>query len=64
MIGEKDNQTSWSAKKEAAEFFGTKGAAQKRAVTLANSEPGELFYICKVVQFADAEVESATYKMI
>ena len=61
---DEDNQTSFNAKKDAPEHFTKRRAAQKRAVELANSEPGKMFFICETIQFADAEVEPATYKDI
>jgi len=63
VVGE-DNLTSWSAKTEEAEHFTTRGAANKRAVALANSEPGKMFFIAEAIAFADAEVTPATYKSI
>lgn len=56
--------TSYDAKKEQGERFLTKRGAQKRAVHLANSEPGKLFWIAETIQFADAEVQTATYKTL
>lgn len=57
-----ENQTSYSAKKEAPEHFITEAASRRRAVELANTDPGKVFYICESVKFADAEVEPAAYK--
>lgn len=59
---DEDNQTSFSAKTDSAEHFTTKAAAQRRAVALANSDPGKVFYICESIRFADAEVTPATHK--
>ena len=61
---DEDNMTSWSGKKEAAESFPTRAAANRRAVALANSEPGKMFFIAEAIAFADAEVTPATYKSI
>ncbi len=59
---DEDDQISYSAKKEAPEHFDTEAAARRRAVALANTEPGKAFYICESIKFADAEVAAATYK--
>jgi hypothetical protein len=63
-VVDEDNQTSFSAKAEKAEHFTTKKAAQRRAVHLANTDPGKMFFIAEAVMFADAEVSTATYKAI
>lgn len=44
--------------------FTTEAAARRRAVELANCEPGKIFYICESIKFADAEVAPATYKSL
>lgn len=64
VIDESENLTSYSAKKEVAEFFLTKRAARQRAVHLANTEPGKLFFIAETVEFAESEVSTATYQSV
>jgi hypothetical protein len=61
---DEDDEMSYSAKKESTEHFTSKRAAQKRAVAMANLNPGKLFFIAETIQFADAEVTPATYKTI
>lgn len=61
---DEDHLTSYSAKDEAQESFATRAAANKRAVALANIEPGKMFFIAEAIAFADAEVTPATYKSI
>lgn len=59
---DEDNLTSYSAKADASENFGTRTAAQKRAVDLANREPGKRFFVCEAVAVAQSEVVMATVR--
>lgn len=61
---DEDNQTSFSAKKDASENFATLKAAKSRALHLANCEPGKNFVICQAVAVASAEVMTASTKSI
>lgn len=47
---------SWDAKAEKGEEFRTFKAAQKRAVTLSQLEPGKSFMICEVTHICAAAV--------
>jgi hypothetical protein len=59
---DEDHLTSFSAKADASETFGTRTAAQKRAVHLANTEPGKQFFICEAVAVAQSEVMTASVR--
>lgn len=64
VIDAEDGSTSWSYKTESGECFKTVPAAQKRALELANSEPGKIFFICQAIQCAQAPVERAACKKV
>lgn len=57
---DEDCQTSYSAKKDEAEYFSTLKAARSRALHLANTEPGKNFYICQTISVAVADVMTAS----
>lgn len=59
---DEDNLTSFNAKADASENFGTKTAALKRATHLANCEPGKQFFVCEAVAVAQSEAMTATVR--
>jgi hypothetical protein len=57
VIGE-DNATTWNDDPEGAERFETRKQAEKRAVEMAEYEPGKIFLVCEAVAQVSAEVKS------
>lgn len=56
VVVNSDGNVSWSAKTEAPEQFSTPMAARRRAVEIAESNPGEPCYVCKAVGKAVAKI--------
>lgn len=64
VVDDDDNQVSWSAKTDKAEFFRSMSAAQNRARDLAECSPGVLFYICEAVSCIQAPVGTPVSKRL
>lgn len=61
---DEDNLTSYSARKDAPEYFAKEVDAIKRASALAESEPGKTFFVCAATRFATCKVEKSTVQYV
>lgn len=59
-----EGQLSWSASAECSESFASLRAAEKRAASLANLEPGKTFAVLAPVSQATAPVSPAKIQKV
>ena len=57
VVVDAQNNLSWSVKKEAGETFKTYRAARKRAVEVAENDPGGEVLICETKNIVCADVK-------
>ena len=49
VIDAQENTTTWNSEKERADFFNSRAAAVKRAISMADDEPHKAFFVCETV---------------